>query len=303
MKNENILVSVVVCTYNRASLLKNCLRSLEKQTADIKLYEIIAVDNNSTDNTKEIIKDFIKNRTNVRTIVEKIQGRSQARNRGWNDAKGKYVAYIDDDAIAESDWIKQIILFVNKNPKINVFGGPYSRFSLKPIPTWIPDNYFILNLGNKIKILNSENEWLSGSNMILSRSVFNRYGGFNTKFGGKGDKIIYGEETELLARLKKNEEPVFYVPSIRIKHLVADNKQSLWWLLKSDFLHSFSTCLIKKPKLNFFRSLLSFILALLLIPIYLVDLKKGVIKRRLYYGLSNIFLSLGQMIESIYSLV
>lgn len=301
MKNKTILISVIICTYNRASLLKNCLQSLEKQIADKKNYEVIVIDNNSTDNTKEIVKDFVKSQANIKIVTEKNLGRSQARNRGWKEAKGKYVAYIDDDALADSDWVEQIILFIKKNPKINAFGGPYSRFSLKTIPAWIPKNYFTLNLGNNIKILNFKNEWISGSNMIFNKLVFKKYGGFNTNFGGKGDKIIYGEETEFLARLKKTKEPIFYVPKIRVKHLVAERKLDVWWLLKDNYWRSLSYSLIKKPKLNFLRGAVSFILAFLLIPIYLIDMKKGVIKRRLYYGLSNIFLSLGQIGGSIYS--
>lgn len=298
---KTVLISVIVCTYNRAELLKNCLQSLEKQTASKKIYEVIVVDNNSTDNTKEIVKDFVKSQTNIKIVTEKNLGRSQARNRGWKEAKGEYIAYIDDDALAEPDWIEQIIMFIKKNPKINAFGGPYSRFSFKPIPAWIPENYFTLNLGNKLKILNLKNEWISGSNMIFNKKLFYKYGDFNTDFGGKGDKIIYGEETEFLARLKKMKEPIFYVPTINVRHLVGEHKLHLWWLLISDYLHSFSYSLIKKPKFNFLKGAVSFVLVLLLIPIYLIDMKKGIIKRRLYYGLSNIFLSLGQMAGSIYN--
>ncbi|MFH1827614.1 MAG: glycosyltransferase family 2 protein [bacterium] len=303
MKNKTILLSVIVCTYNRAQLLKNCLRSLEKQTADKKKYEVIVVDNNSTDSTKEIMEDYTKNQTNIRIVTEKNCGRSYARNRGWQEAKGKYVAYIDDDAVAKPDWIEQIMAFIKENPKINAFGGPYSKFSLKPIPTWLPENYFTLNLGNRVKMLNLKNEWLSGSNMIFNRSIFHRYEGFNTNFGGKGYKIIYGEETEFLTRLKKMGESVYYVPKICVKHLVAERKLNLWWLLKNDYLRSFSITLIKKTKFNFLKGAASFILALLFIPLYLIDRKKGIIRRRLYYSLSNIFLSLGQIAGSIYSII
>ena len=302
MKNKTVLISVIVCTYNRASLLKNCLRSLEKQTASKKIYEVIVVDNNSNDNTPQIVKDFSKGQLNIRGVAENKQGLSYARNRGWREAKGKYIAYIDDDAEAEQDWVEQIMVFIEKNPKINVFGGPYGRFALKPFPNWLPENCFTLNLGNKEKALNFKNEWISGSNMIFNKILFYKYGGFKTDLGMKGSKILYGEETEFLLRLKKIGEPIYYVPKIRVKHLVAERKLNLWWLLKSDYLHNFSYSLLKKPKFNFLRGAVSFILALLFIPVYLIDIRKGMIKRRLYYGLSSIFLSLGQMVGSIYNL-
>lgn len=302
MKDKTILLSVIVCTYNRVSLLKKCLSSIKKQTASVKNYEVVVVDNSSTDSTKEMFKEYAKNRTNIRIVTEKNVGRSNARNRGWQEAKGKYVAYVDDDAIVKSDWLEKIIAFINKYPKIKVFGGPYDRYSIKQIPAWLPEKYFTLDLGGKLKKLNLKNEWLSGSNMIFNRSIFNKYGGFNTNFGGVGEKIFYGEETEFFTRLKKKKEPVYYVPTIRIKHLVTGKKLHLLWLLRNDYAHSFSNSLIIKRNSNFLRGIVSLILAIVLFPIYLVDVKKGVIKRRLYVGLSNIFSSFGQMAGSIYDL-
>lgn len=300
MKNILTIVSVIVCTYNRSILLKNCLESLDKQVTVKSKYEIIVIDNNSIDDTRKVVRDFTNNRTNIRIVTEKNIGRSHARNRGWKESAGKYIAYIDDDAIAKSDWVEQIIAFVKKYPEINVFGGPYDRYSYKPIPAWIPKKYFTLDNGNKIKFLNLNTEWISGSNIIFNRSIFNKYGGFNLNFGGKGDKIIYGEETELLLRLKKRGEIVYYVPNIRVRHLVAEHKLHLWWLLKNDYIHGYSFSLIKKPKFNLIRGIMSFILSLFIFPIYLINIKKGVIKRRVYYALSNIFSSLGQIMSSFY---
>ena len=299
MKNITLLISVVVCTYNRSSLLKNCIRSLEKQMADKKNYEVIVVDNNSKDNTKEIVRDYIKNKLNVRTVTEKNQGLSYARNRGWKEAKGKYVAYIDDDAIAELDWVEQIMIFIQKNPKIKAFGGPYSRFSPNPLPAWIPENYFTLNLGNTEKKIDLKKEWISGSNMIFNRSIFDKYGGFNTNLGMKGSKILYGEETELLIRLKKMEEAVNYVPNIRVKHLVAEQKLNLWWLLKNDYSRGFSISLINKNKLNLLTNLLYLIMSLFIFPLSLFDNKRDLFKRRVYVGLSKFFLTLGNIAGSI----
>lgn len=299
MKTKSLLISVIVCTYNRAVILENCLKSLEKQTAGKHLYEVIVVNNNSTDNTEMVVKNFSKNKPNFRIVREKRQGLSNARNKGWREAKGKYVAYIDDDAIAEFDWIKQIVMFIKNNPKVNAFGGPYDRFSLKPLPVWFPENYCILNLGDKAKVLNLRNECISGSNMIFNKSIFEKYGGFNTDLGMKGNRILYGEEAEFLFRLKKTEGPVFYVPTIRVRHLVTERKLHLWWLLKSDYFSNFSYSLLNKNRLDFFRGLFYFISGLLMFPLYVFDSKKNPFKRRIYFGLSKIFSSLGRIAGSI----
>lgn len=290
------IVTVVVCTYSRKDLLYKCLESLVSQTVSKNLYEVLVIDNNSKDNTQEVVKRFIKTRVHIRNIKADIQGLSHARNIGWKHARGVYVAYIDDDAIAEPDWIEQIIQFINTNPKSHVFGGPYKRFSNKPIPEWFPKNWGNLNLGHETKIL--KNEWLSGSNIIFNKLIFNKYGGFNTDLGMKGDKILYGEETELLLKLKKGGEPIYYVPAISVKHLVADYKLNFWWLLKSDYFRGFSYSLLNANKLDLFRGLYYLIISSFMFPLCLFSSKKDPFKRKLYYGLSKIFFSLGRITGS-----
>ena len=149
-------------------------------------------------------------------------------------------------------------------------------------------------------MLNLKNQWISGSNMIFNRMLFYKYGGFKINLGMQGSKILYGEETEFLLRLKKMGESAYYVPKVRIRHLVAEYKLDLWWLLKDNYWRSFSFTLLKKSRLSFAKGILSLILSLFLFPIYIINTKKEVFKRRLYYGLSNIFLSLGQIVGSIY---
>ena len=299
MKSRSVLASVIVCTYNRAQLLKNCLLSLDKQSIDNKHYEVIVVDNNSTDDTQNVVKRFARNRPNTKLVTEKKQGLSYTRNRGWKEAKGRYVAYIDDDALAEPDWIEQIVNFLKTHPKINVFGGRYNRFFLNPFPGWLPENYGTLNLGNKIKILNQKDEWLSGSNIIFNKSILEKYGGFVTNLGMKGDKILYGEETELLVRLKKDGKSIYYVPAILVKHLVGDYKLHFWWILKGDYYRNFSISLMNKDRLDLLRGLFYFAKSLFLFPFYLLRVTNDPWKRKVYFGLSNILGSLGRIFGSL----
>ena len=302
MKKKAIVISVIVCTYNRVSLLKNCLRSLEKQTADKRMYEVIVVDNNSNDNTDETIKDFTKSRLSIQLVKEKNQGLSFARNRGWQEAKGKYVAYIDDDAFTDHDWIAEIISFTKKYPAVGVFGGPYKRYFLTPPPLWFPSGYGTLNLGKKVKQIHPPKEWLTGTNMIIQKNKFKKYGGFDTRFGMREKNTIYGEETDLIFRLHKSGEPIYYVPMIRVNHLVAGYKYSMLWLLKSDFFHSYSSSQFIRMKFNLMKGILFFLWSLLVFPFCLFNTKAKLLKTRSYYSLSHIFLALGQIAGSVYRL-
>lgn len=297
--NKSILVSVVVCTYNRAQLLADCLRSLVKQSINKRYYEVLVVDNNSTDNTERVVNRFSRNHPNIRLIMEKKQGLSYARNRGWKEARGKYVAYIDDDAIADPDWVNQIVGFAKIHPRVNVFGGPYSRFFLHPPPVWLPEDHGSLNMGNKVKLLHVRNEWISGSNMIFRKLILDKYKGFVTNLGMKGGQILYGEETELLARLKRDGESIYYVPAISVKHLVGDYKLHFWWILKSDYYRNFSISLMNKDRLDLLRGLFYFVKSLFLFPFCLLRVTNDPWKRKVYFGVSAIAGSLGRISGSL----
>lgn len=302
MKNKTILISVVVCTYNRPQLLKKCLQSLIKQSIDKNLYEVIVVNNNSTKDTLEVVSDFAKNHPIIKIVTEKKLGHSYARNLGWKHAKGKYVAFIDDDAHADNDWMAEIISFTKKYPTVGVFGGPYKRYFLIPPPRWFPDGYGTLNLGKKVKQIYPPKEWLTGTNVIFKKILFEKFGGFNINFGLRGHTTIYGEETELMFKLYQLGEKIYYVPTIKVNHLVAQYKYNMWWLLKNDFYHSYSSSLFIRKKLGLIKDILLFLLSLLLFPLYLFDIKPRLLKTKVYYGLSNVFLAFGQIIGSLNNL-
>src|SRR5690349_3554566 len=95
---DRLRVTVVVCTFNRASLLIGCLSRLAEQAGPQTASEVLVVDNNSSDNTTESVKPFCERYAWFRLAVENKQGLAQARNRGWQEARGEYVAFIDDDA-------------------------------------------------------------------------------------------------------------------------------------------------------------------------------------------------------------
>ena len=111
-------ISVVIPTFNEEKLLSKCLESLQKQT--VKPFEIIVVDNNSTDTTAAIAKKM-----GVKVISEKNQGISFARNAGFNAAKGDIIARLDADTTALPNWIERIKKDIETDGKDAVFGPAY----------------------------------------------------------------------------------------------------------------------------------------------------------------------------------
>ena len=119
-----IHISAVICTYNRADCLARAIKSLVNQTLPKENYEILIVDNASTDSTKDIIRREFSGVPNLSYFYEPVLGIARARNTGWNNAKGTYVCYLDDDAVASPEWLEKIIeVFRTTTLKIGCVGG------------------------------------------------------------------------------------------------------------------------------------------------------------------------------------
>lgn len=248
-----IKVSIIVSTYNRSRLLKNCLSSLINKSVSNNLYEIIVIDNNSIDNTKDVVVDFINEfpQCKISYVLEKRQGLSYARNAGCKKATGEYLAYIDDDAKASKVWVKNIIKTIDKI-KPDILGGPiYPYYSFKK-PVWFKDEYATRSKGEKARFLR-EGEYLAGSNLIIKKEILNRLGGFNPKLGMKGKELRYGEETRLIieARQKIKGVKIYYNPEIEVSHLVKILDMNLLFRIKNRFIAGIHSSSIFGKKKHF----------------------------------------------------
>jgi glycosyltransferase involved in cell wall biosynthesis len=233
------LISVVVCTYNRAGLLVNALENLCNQTLDKSLHEIIVVDNNSTDGTRAVIAGFM-HYGNVHYCLEPQQGLSHARNHGWRAARGKYVGYVDDDVQVPEQWLavaKDIIEHIAPA----AFGGPSYAFYITPKPRWYKDCYGSHERGKKARVLNQMEgrNTISGHNAFFRRAVLQTLGGFDPRLGMTGRKIAYGEESALVSLIAVTmpDQILYYDPRLYVYHLVRGQKMTLHWIIRSQFAH------------------------------------------------------------------
>lgn len=295
------LISVIVCTYNRADLLPGCLESLAEQSTDKRLYEVIVVDNNSTDATQEIARSFTAEHPNFSVVSESAQGLSHARNRGWREARGEYVAYVDDDAVACPDWVEQMHSFILRRPDAGAFGGPYDAFSTVPVPDWFPLEYGRLDLGDEERPLKIGVEWINGTNMVFRRDLLAECGGFNPELGMLGERVSYGEETRLQMDLASKGIAVHYVPAMKVRHQVAAYKLKLWWLLKSSFSvgQTLATSQDMRRSLFYHCCLVGY--ALLSGLMKFLTMRVPFFKRRLLYSLSPLSTEMGAFWERLSS--
>jgi glycosyltransferase involved in cell wall biosynthesis len=229
-----MLISVIICTYNRAALLATVLESLYQQTLGQAEYEVIVVDNNSTDETPAVCAAFARRCPALRCIVERQQGLSYARNCGWQAAQGEYVLYIDDDCTVPEGWLAVASEIIQQTAP-DVFGGPYFAFYQTPKPAWFPDSYGSWQPAEQATAITPTA--LHGGNLCLRRELLVQSGGFQPGLGMQGETIGYGEETDLLLRLQaaRPETSFYYAPRLFVYHLVRSDKMSITWQIRSRF--------------------------------------------------------------------
>ena len=229
------LVSVVICTYNRGDLIQGCLDSLKDQTADPSTFEVIVVDNNSSDNTLKVLENYTR-LSNLRIFFEEKQGLSHARNRGLIEAKGKYIAYLDDDARAECHYVENILKLLEQfEDRVDCYGGPILPFYTTPKPAWFKDEYEARRQNWEAGILR-KGQTFSGSNMIWKKSTLIGLEGFDTSYGMKGNQLLGGEETSLFDHLWDQGNPkLYYSPELIVFHWVPGFKMGIGYRLKRIF--------------------------------------------------------------------
>jgi glycosyltransferase involved in cell wall biosynthesis len=218
-----IELSVVVCTYNRADWLGEALGSLARQTFDPDRYEVLLVDNNSTDATATVAAGFQDKIAHFCYLREERQGLSHARNLGWQSANGEFVAFMDDDARAASDWCERIVAaFRNVTPRPVSVGGKILPLFESPLPSWFTPEIEIRSWGESAGFLDGPRRryGFSGSNMSFPLDVFARYGGFSTGLGMQGNTIRLGEDSHLFNRIQEQEPLFWYDPQLIVHHLV-----------------------------------------------------------------------------------
>ena len=237
-------VTAIVCTYDRADILSGCLWSLLNQTLANDVYEVLVVDNNSPDNTREVVEHFSKNAANVRYVFEQKQGLSHARNRGYREARADYVCYIDDDGRAEKHYLERLLARFEQlkdNPHLLSIGGPIKSIYQCSVPSWLQDvGKDRLSWGEQARYLTEKECHIGffGSNMAFRKTFLVRSGGFSAKFGMNGSKIAVGEETELYRRMtgaSGAESALFYDPQLICFHLEPSWRASLGYRLRRSF--------------------------------------------------------------------
>ncbi len=230
-------LTAIICSYNRRASLAGLLASLRRQVCPEGL-EILLVDNNSADGTREAAARWQTALPNLRVVFEPQQGLSHARNRGLREAHSPLIAYLDDDALAGPSWARGIVAGFKDRPEVACVGGPVELLWQAGRPTWLPDRYSSLytelELGPAARFLD-EREYLVGANLAFRRNWLLEQGGFAAFLGRRGDCLLSGEEAAVLRRVFETGQRIFYSPRARVQHRVSKQRARRTWLLRRLF--------------------------------------------------------------------
>ncbi len=230
MSTNKLSISIVICTYNRADYIQEAMESLYNQTLPKDAFEVIIVNNNSSDNTEIVCTNFITNHSDAQFcfINEQQQGASFARNTGAKIAKSPLLCFMDDDAVAEKNYLQRIIHFFNNHPDAGGLGGRIIPRYIPAKPKWM--SYFVSSLVGNFDYAQkvtefSPNKYPLESNMIIRKEDFFTVNGFNTALPGViGNYRIGGEGKEFFLKLKAIGKTIYYDPFIIVEHIVETKK-------------------------------------------------------------------------------
>jgi glycosyltransferase involved in cell wall biosynthesis len=224
------MLSIVICSYNRASYITGALGSLYAGNANLNDFEVVFVDNNSTDNSLQIANDWRALHPNGNFILtsEIKQGASYARNTGANLAKGQWLCFMDDDAVAFPDFVQNILKHINTYPERVGFGGRIIPKYLPNEPSWM--SYYVSSMVGHFHYSETYTPFKNGkypleSNMIVRKDIYDQVGGFNEALPGVvGTVRIGGEGKALFYSIMKLGHTIYYDPSIVVHHIVETKK-------------------------------------------------------------------------------
>lgn len=235
---EPLDVSVCIATHQRAAFLAQTLEELTRQrTGDLR-WEVLVVDNASTDDTQEVLRRFAT-RLPLVTLTEPVPGKNRALNRALAHARGALLVFTDDDVLLEADWLRELCAAAARWPDLDILGGPV----IPLFPPHTPELLRELPLSAPAFARHEPHvdegpidQHPVGPNMAVRAQALADLR-FCESIGPCGRDYPMGSETELLFRLTARGARVGHVPRARVRHIVRPEQLSEAWLLARAFRH------------------------------------------------------------------
>lgn len=226
--------TVAICTWNRAPLLSRVLERLTRVRDPEGAWEVVVVNNGSTDDTERVL-DAFAGRLPIRRAFEPRPGLSHARNTAVSHATGDYLVWTDDDALVSVDWLAAYGRAVERHPEAAVFGGPVRpRFEGTP-PPWLSAAWHDISAAFAARDLGDEpfefggDELPYGANFVI-RAREQRLFPYDPNLGRRRGGGALGEETAVIRAILEARGTGWWVPDATVEHWIPKERQSVKYL-------------------------------------------------------------------------
>ena len=224
------MFSIIVCTYNRDKYLYGALQCIAENGYPADAYEIVLVNNMSTDNTEDECRRFRNDYPDVdfRYFVETQQGLSFARNRGIEESRGDTLVFLDDDSYIQPDYLINLQRQLEAHSDADAFGGKIDpAFESGEAPKWLSKwNYSwvsAIDLGTEVCPFTGK-AFPIGANMGIRKDMLSRIGVFNTELGRSKKNLMGGEEKDLFERIRQHGGNIYYFPDVLVQHVIPPSR-------------------------------------------------------------------------------
>ncbi|MDB6093877.1 MAG: hypothetical protein JWM32_1439 [Verrucomicrobia bacterium] len=236
MPPPTLSVTVAIPTYQRAAMLRETLAGLVQQDYPAPLLEILIVDNNSPDNTREVVAGFSGAAHAPKYVLETRQGANYARNRAIREARGDIIIFGDDDILIESNWVSEIVRPFQENPalRIGAVAGEVIPVFPDGCPAWVAGFHGPQAFRSDPGPLRRGQIPMSASLAFL-RSTFPELGYFDTELGRKGGVVFGGDENLAIKRLLNGGYEVWFAPAARALHQMPGSRTTFKYVRKHAF--------------------------------------------------------------------
>lgn len=248
-------ICIVICTHNRASLLRQTLETLMRaRRAQGKDVEILVVANACSDETHALLSamqvDPVWQDLPLRWIAEPTPGKSYALNRAIAETDAAALCFIDDDQLVDPAFLSSLAEALDAHPDFGILCGRIRPAWDGSEPAWVHETgrYYIpirpfpeYDFGDDPQEITAAHKIPSGGNITVRRAVFRHVGQFSTELGPQGHNLMGGEDLEFLRRCLDQGQRILYVPTLRQLHAIEPERMRTGYMLRKSYLRSLSS--------------------------------------------------------------
>ncbi|MGC6489009.1 MAG: glycosyltransferase family 2 protein [Planctomycetota bacterium] len=243
-------ISVILPTKDRGPDIDRTLEALLAQDLTASDYEVLVVDNASSEDNARALRAWCDAHPSVlRYVPEPAPGLNRARNAGVSAARGEIAAFLDDDAVPAPDWLTELLRVFGARPQTWAVGGRVrSQFTTAP-PAWLDDRFALylsdFDRGDAVRVLHYD-DYPRGANMAFRMAAFARCGPFAPGLDRRGDLLLSNGDIEMCYRVEQSGYEVVYAPGASVQHLIRGDRLSHDWFARRAYWQGRSQAIFER---------------------------------------------------------